>query len=112
VKQETKLYKKAFQLSVFTYLLFYSFRVLSLNLPALYADVVGTLGLIWFSVGEGREAFEKAKGRSYEYENVKLSNFARESNNEYLGLTRYRNKNQSKPMPLAKCTQVALLRPI
>lgn len=29
-----------------------------------YADVIGTAGLIWFSVSEGKEAFEKAKGKS------------------------------------------------
>lgn len=28
-----------------------------------YADVLGAAGLIWFSVSEGREAFEKAKGK-------------------------------------------------
>lgn len=29
-----------------------------------YADVIGTAGLIYFSLKEGREAFEKAKGKS------------------------------------------------
>jgi len=29
-----------------------------------YADVVGAAGLIYFSVSEGREAFEKAKGKA------------------------------------------------
>jgi divalent metal cation (Fe/Co/Zn/Cd) transporter len=29
-----------------------------------YADVIGAAGLIWFSISEGREAFEKAKGKS------------------------------------------------
>jgi len=29
-----------------------------------YADVIGAAGLIYFSVSEGREAFEKAKGKS------------------------------------------------
>lgn len=29
-----------------------------------YADVIGAAGLIYFSIGEGREAFEKAKGKS------------------------------------------------
>jgi len=28
-----------------------------------YADVIGTAGLIYFSISEGREAFEKAKGK-------------------------------------------------
>jgi len=28
-----------------------------------YADVIGTAGLIYFSIAEGREAFEKAKGK-------------------------------------------------
>jgi divalent metal cation (Fe/Co/Zn/Cd) transporter len=28
-----------------------------------YADVIGAAGLIWFSFSEGREAFEKAKGK-------------------------------------------------
>jgi divalent metal cation (Fe/Co/Zn/Cd) transporter len=28
-----------------------------------YADVLGTIGLIYFSVAEGKEAFEKAKGK-------------------------------------------------
>ena len=30
-----------------------------------YADVIGAAGLIYFSVSEGKEAFEKAKGKSY-----------------------------------------------
>jgi len=30
-----------------------------------YADAIGTLGLIYFSVSEGKEAFEKAKGKNY-----------------------------------------------
>lgn len=29
-----------------------------------YADVIGTAGLIYFSISEGKEAFEKAKGKS------------------------------------------------
>lgn len=29
-----------------------------------YADVIGAAGLIYFSISEGREAFEKAKGRN------------------------------------------------
>ena len=29
-----------------------------------YADSIGTIGLIYFSIGEGKEAFEKAKGKS------------------------------------------------
>ena len=29
-----------------------------------YADVIGAAGLAWFSVSEGREAFEKAKGKN------------------------------------------------
>lgn len=29
-----------------------------------YADVIGAAGLIWFSYSEGKEAFEKAKGKS------------------------------------------------
>ncbi len=29
-----------------------------------YADVIGAAGLAWFSVSEGREAFEKAKGKT------------------------------------------------
>lgn len=28
-----------------------------------YADVIGSVGLIWFSVSEGKESFEKAKGK-------------------------------------------------
>ena len=28
-----------------------------------YADVIGAAGLIYFSISEGREAFEKAKGK-------------------------------------------------
>jgi len=28
-----------------------------------YADVIGTAGLIYFSMTEGKEAFEKAKGK-------------------------------------------------
>jgi divalent metal cation (Fe/Co/Zn/Cd) transporter len=30
-----------------------------------YADILGSAGLIWFSVAEGREAFEKARERKY-----------------------------------------------
>lgn len=29
-----------------------------------YADAIGAAGLIWFSISEGKEAFEKAKGKS------------------------------------------------
>jgi divalent metal cation (Fe/Co/Zn/Cd) transporter len=29
-----------------------------------YADIIGAAGLVWFSVSEGKEAFEKAKGKS------------------------------------------------
>jgi divalent metal cation (Fe/Co/Zn/Cd) transporter len=29
-----------------------------------YADAIGAAGLIWFSVSEGKEAFEKAKGKT------------------------------------------------
>ncbi len=29
-----------------------------------YADVIGTAGLIYFSIAEGKEAFEKAKGKA------------------------------------------------
>lgn len=29
-----------------------------------YADAIGATGLIWFSISEGKEAFEKAKGKS------------------------------------------------
>lgn len=29
----------------------------------IYADVIGTAGLIYFSISEGKEAFEKAKGK-------------------------------------------------
>ncbi len=29
-----------------------------------YADAIGAAGLIWFSINEGREAFEKTKGKS------------------------------------------------
>jgi divalent metal cation (Fe/Co/Zn/Cd) transporter len=31
-----------------------------------YADVIGAAGLIYFSISEGKEAFEKAKGKSCE----------------------------------------------
>lgn len=31
-----------------------------------YADVIGTLGLIYFSASEGKEAFEKARGKECE----------------------------------------------
>ena len=31
----------------------------------IYADAIGTLGLIYFSISEGKEAFEKAKGKNY-----------------------------------------------
>jgi divalent metal cation (Fe/Co/Zn/Cd) transporter len=33
-----------------------------------YADVIGTAGLIYFSVSEGKEAFEKAEGKECECE--------------------------------------------
>lgn len=33
-----------------------------------YADVIGTAGLLYFSVSEGKEAFEKAKGKSCDCE--------------------------------------------
>jgi divalent metal cation (Fe/Co/Zn/Cd) transporter len=29
-----------------------------------YADVIGAAGLIYFSISEGKEAFEKAKGKN------------------------------------------------
>jgi divalent metal cation (Fe/Co/Zn/Cd) transporter len=29
----------------------------------MYADAIGAAGLIWFSISEGRESFEKAKGK-------------------------------------------------
>jgi len=35
----------------------------------IYADAIGTLGLIYFSFSEGREAFEKAKGENCGCEN-------------------------------------------
>jgi divalent metal cation (Fe/Co/Zn/Cd) transporter len=31
-----------------------------------YADVIGAAGLTYFSISEGKEAFEKAKGKEYE----------------------------------------------
>jgi len=34
-----------------------------------YADVIGTAGLIYFSMTEGKEAFEKAKGKSCDCDN-------------------------------------------
>lgn len=33
-----------------------------------YSDVIGTAGLIYFSISEGKEAFEKAKGKECECE--------------------------------------------
>jgi len=36
-----------------------------------YADVLGTLGLIYFSVSEGKEAFEKASGNECDCEKCK-----------------------------------------
>ncbi|HCN05109.1 MAG TPA: hypothetical protein DIS79_05765 [Bacteroidetes bacterium] len=33
-----------------------------------YADVLGALGILWFSIREGRECFEKAKGHECECE--------------------------------------------
>jgi divalent metal cation (Fe/Co/Zn/Cd) transporter len=35
----------------------------------IYADAIGTLGLIYFSITEGKEAFEKAKGKMCECDN-------------------------------------------
>ena len=34
-----------------------------------YADVIGTAGLIYFSISEGKESFEKAKGKTCNCEN-------------------------------------------
>lgn len=34
-----------------------------------YADVIGAAGLIYFSINEGKEAFEKAKGKSCKCDN-------------------------------------------
>jgi divalent metal cation (Fe/Co/Zn/Cd) transporter len=31
----------------------------------IYADAIGTLGLVYFSISEGKEAFEKAKDKNY-----------------------------------------------
>ncbi|MDD4970968.1 MAG: cation transporter [Paludibacter sp.] len=31
----------------------------------IYADAIGTLGLVYFSISEGKEAFEKAKEKNY-----------------------------------------------
>ena len=36
-----------------------------------YADVIGAAGLIYFSITEGKEAFNKAKGKSCECDNCK-----------------------------------------
>jgi divalent metal cation (Fe/Co/Zn/Cd) transporter len=33
-----------------------------------YADIIGTVGLIYFSISEGKEAFDKAKGKECECE--------------------------------------------
>jgi hypothetical protein len=30
-----------------------------------WIDAIGSLGLAWFSFTEGKEAFEKAKGKAY-----------------------------------------------
>jgi divalent metal cation (Fe/Co/Zn/Cd) transporter len=35
----------------------------------IYADVIGAAGLIYFSISEGKEAFEKAKGKNCECDN-------------------------------------------
>ena len=40
----------------------------------IYADVIGTLGLIYFSISEGKEAFEKAKGKSCKCDNSYVAN--------------------------------------
>lgn len=37
-----------------------------------YADVIGAVGLIYFSVSEGREAFEKANGKECDCMNCKI----------------------------------------
>ena len=37
----------------------------------MYADAIGALGLIYFSVSEGKEAFEKAKGKECDCEKCK-----------------------------------------
>jgi xanthosine utilization system XapX-like protein len=38
-----------------------------------YADAIGTLGLIYFSVTEGKEAFEKAKGKECSCEHCEMA---------------------------------------
>jgi divalent metal cation (Fe/Co/Zn/Cd) transporter len=38
----------------------------------IYADAIGAAGLIWFSVSEGKEAFEKAKGKTCECDDCKV----------------------------------------
>ncbi len=38
----------------------------------IYADSIGALGLLYFSISEGREAFEKAKGKICSCENRKV----------------------------------------
>ncbi len=37
-----------------------------------YADVIGAAGLIYFSVSEGREAFEKANGKEFDCMNCEI----------------------------------------
>lgn len=37
-----------------------------------YADAIGAAGLIWFSVSEGKEAFEKAKGKTCDCDDCKV----------------------------------------
>ena len=37
----------------------------------IYADAIGTLGLIYFSINEGKEAFDKAKGKSCDCDTCK-----------------------------------------
>jgi hypothetical protein len=52
VNTEQKFYRQAYRLSLVYELTGFA-----------YADVIGAAGLIYFSISEGKEAFEKAKGK-------------------------------------------------
>jgi hypothetical protein len=64
IYSEARLYRQAYLLSLFTILYNMSVVLLVSSLiyeitGFVYADVIGAAGLIYFSVSEGRESFEK-----------------------------------------------------
>jgi hypothetical protein len=56
---EQRFYRRAFWLSMFTI----SYNIIEgiVSMALGYADAIGAAGLIYFSLSEGKEAFEKAR---------------------------------------------------